>query len=671
MVKDIKDKLIFENINVFGISNPMLILTGKFYDSDSKLVFKINNKIINPDYSYIDKNNAFCYHLKFNSNDKRICLYLENNYNIEPIYEIKTNSFKRGINKILEASRRKTANREIKYYNPLNIIDYNKWLLENKKGNENLIFGYNPLISVILYVDINNIELLNNSILSIKNQTYKNWELIIINSSSQNNFNNKIIKVIRNVSDNKINLFKNDFNKNYSSICNENFEKCNGDFIALIDTGDILDKNTFSEAVKLINNNSSIDFIYSDEDEINSLGKNCNPDFKPDFSPDLLLGKNYINHHILIRKSIIDKVGGFQANLDAEQNYDLILKISEKTNNIFHISKVLYHHKTRNLNKLESRKDQNIRKLIIKNALNRRNKKAEILTDSISNDFILNYKYENEPLISIIIPTKDLADTLNVCLESIYKKTDYNNFEVIVANNNSKEKETFNLFDKYKAEHKNFKVIDVNIPFNYSKINNIISRSARGEYLLFLNNDTEIISKDYLKYMVGYAMQEHIGAVGVKLLFPDNTIQHGGVILGINGIAAHAYQGYQKDYIGHESRLRIPSDYGAVTAACLMISKNKFNEVNKFDESLKVNFNDVDLNIKLLSKGYYNVLLPQVELYHFESKSRGIDDNPEKHKNFENECNIITNKWKKYLQHDPFYNDNYSLKKPFYLERKK
>jgi len=275
-------------------------------------------------------------------------------------------------------------------------------------------------------------------------------------------------------------------------------------------------------------------------------------------------------------------------------------------------------------------------------------------------------------MVSIIIPTKDYADVTEQCLKSLFEKTTYKNYEVILMNNNSEKKETFNLFKKYQNKYSNFRVIDANYEFNYSKINNQAVKEAKGEYIVLLNNDTEIITPHWLQIMVGYAMQPHIGAVGTKLLYPDNTVQHAGIILGIGGIAQHCFIDNPRDDVGFYGRLSVPFNYSAVTAACLMVSKEKYLEVNGLEEDLQVAFNDVDFNLKLLKQGYYNICLNHVELYHHESKSRGddtVDTSSAKYRRFVQEHDYIKDKWGYMLYNDRFYNPNLSLKKAFVLDK--
>jgi GT2 family glycosyltransferase len=277
---------------------------------------------------------------------------------------------------------------------------------------------------------------------------------------------------------------------------------------------------------------------------------------------------------------------------------------------------------------------------------------------------------EPEPKIAIVIPTRDLAKVTGECLKSIYKKTTYSNYEVIVVDNGSRKKETIKMFDAYKAQHGNFRVIRADMEFNYAKLNNLAVKETDAEYILLLNNDIEVITPEWLEIMVGYAMQKHVGAVGAKLLYPDNTVQHGGVIMGL-GIASHAFTGIQRNEIVWGGRLTVPYNYSAVTAACLMVSKEKWNEVGGLEEKLKVAYNDVDFCLKLLEKGYYNVLVPMVELYHYESKSRGAYDTPEKKKRFDWEQDFMREKWAKRIREDEFYNPNYTKQTWYMLDKGK
>ena len=282
----------------------------------------------------------------------------------------------------------------------------------------------------------------------------------------------------------------------------------------------------------------------------------------------------------------------------------------------------------------------------------------------------VEYLFDKEPFVSIIIPTKDKAKILDTCLQSIYDKTNYKNYEVIVIDNNSCEEETFSLLKSYQEEHDNFKYFTYQCPFNYSYINNEAVKKACGDYIVLLNNDTEVISENWLSDMVGYAMQEHIGCVGAKLLYPNRTVQHAGVVIGVGGIAMHANVSTGEDNFGYFGRLVSVYDWSCVTAACLMIKKSKYLEVNGLDENLKVAYNDVDFCLKLLDANYHHVVLPNVKLFHYESLSRGNDMREDQIKRFKKETDYMCDKWKSKLLRDKYYNDNFSYRYAFRLDRK-
>ncbi|MFR2822382.1 MAG: glycosyltransferase family 2 protein [Thomasclavelia sp.] len=565
---------------------------------------------------------------------------------------------------------------EITFYNFMKQEDYLEWLEVNEKEDKEILsFNYNPLISICIPVYNVERKYLSECLDSILNQTYQNFEICLSNDCSTLKETLDTLEEYGK-KDSRIKVFHRKENGHISKATNDALAIASGEFIGLMDNDDLLTKNALYECVKVLNENPNLDFIYSDEDKIDLAGKRRDPHFKSDFAPDSILGSNYICHFEIMRKSIVDQIGGFRVGLEGAQDYDIFLRFFEQTTpeRIYHIPKVLYH--WRMIEGSTAAEIDNKGYAIergrqaVADALERRGINADVKVHPRVPYYIVEYKYEIEPMISIIIPTKDYADVTEQCLKSLYEKTTYQNFEVIVMNNNSQKSETFALFDKYKNMHNNFRVIDANYEFNYSKINNQGVKEANGEFIVLLNNDTEIITPNWLELMVGYAMQPHIGAVGAKLLYPDKTVQHAGVILGIGGIAQHAFIGCAKEDPGFYGRLSVPFNYSAVTAACLMVAKDKFNEVGGLEEYLQVAFNDIDFNLKLLEKGYYNVCLNHVELYHHESKSRGLDTTSEKYKRFVSEHDYMKDKWSNILYNDKFYNPNFSLKKAFVLDRK-
>ena len=557
-------------------------------------------------------------------------------------------------------------------YDPEDINHYNLWLKDHEIIEEVKTLKYRPLISVLIPVYNIGEQYLSECIESILNQTYDNFEICLVDDASTNLETKETLKKYES-KDKRIKVKYRKENGHISKTTNDALEMAKGEFCALVDNDDVLAPNALYEVVKVLNKDKKLDLIYSDEDKLNKYGRRCYPHFKPDWSPDTLLSLNYICHLAVLRRNIMNEIGGFTVGLEGAQDYDLFLRFTEKTNKIYHISKILYHWRmvegstSMNINNKDYANDKG--KIALENAMKRRNIAATVEYDKKSTYYRIKYIIEKEPKVSIIIPTKDFASTLENCLKSVYEKTTYKNYEIIVVNNNSTEEKTFKLFDKYKKKYDNFRVLDANIEFNYSKINNMAVEIAKGDYIVLLNNDTEVITPEWLTIMIGYAMQPHVGAVGAKLLYPDSTVQHAGVILGLGGVASHAYIGARRDQVGLYGRLRVPYDYAAVTAACLAVSKKKFEEVGGLEEDLMVAYNDIDFNIKLLEKGYYNVLTPQAQLFHYESKSRGLDTTTEKYKRFLKEADYMNTKWEKQINDDRFYNDNYSKKGWFVLDK--
>lgn len=541
-----------------------------------------------------------------------------------------------------------------RFYNPMDINEYNQYILKN--NNCNLILNNNLNCIVDVFILLYNNEVLNDTIISCLKQTYKNLNIYVVGNFKRTNYIYEKNVIFENVEEKDILLKINDIAKESKS-----------DYFTFLLSGDTIEKDYILYALNEIISKKT-DVVYFDNDVINLENRLCNPFFKPDFSYDTLLSFNYIGNAFLIKKSVFNLVGGFNTNFTNQYIYDLLLKIINKNASFAHVAEVFYHKNEKN-NKFDKKESYEI----INNFLKNKGLDFTIIQKHNCNiiKYKINYKINYKPLVSIIIPTKDLSDMLAECIDSIYSKTKYKRFEIIVINNNSVEEKTYDLFKKYKKQYNNFNVLDVPIKFNYSKLNNIAVDNCNGEFVVFLNNDTKIITPEWLDLMIGYAAQKHIGAVGIKLLYEDNTIQHGGVLIGVNGVATHAFMGYKKNDSGINNRLITPYNYNAVTAACLMIEKQKFLNVGGFDENLAVSYNDIDLNLKLVNKKMFNVFLPIIEVYHYESKSRGIETTKEKYLQYLEEEKYFRNKWENYIINDSMYNKNYSKKKPFFLENKK
>lgn len=559
------------------------------------------------------------------------------------------------------------------FLNPYVQSDYLNWIENVESFEDYREMEYQPLMSVLIPVYNVSKELLSKCLNSVLNQSYPYFEICIVDDCSTNKETIETLKEFEN-KDNRIKVMHRLKNGHISKATNDALNMARGEFVCLLDNDDELAPQALFENVVVLNKNRDLDFIYSDEDKLDLNGVRIEPHFKADFSPDTLLGINYITHFAVLRTSIVKKVGGFEVGLEGVQDHDLFLKVSELTNRIYHIPKILYHWRmTEGSTAITTdNKGYAVNRGIkaISNALERRNIKGNVESANGSTVYLVEYTYEQEPTVSIIIPMRDQANITEQCLKSIYEKTNYHNFEILLIDNNSKEKETFEMFDKYRKKYDNFKVIKADMEFNYSAINNLAVRESNSNIIVLLNNDTEVISNNWLKIMVGYAMQKHIGAVGAKLLYPDMTIQHGGVLIGVGGeVAGHAFITHPNDDIGLYGRLMIPYNYSAVTAACLAVERKKFLEINGLEENLKVAYNDVDFCLKLLDKGYYNVFLPQVELIHHESKSRGLDTTSDKLHKFIDESNYMQEKWKRYISRDPYYNKNYSRKGIYLFDR--
>ena len=545
-----------------------------------------------------------------------------------------------------------------------NIYIYKAPELSNEIKYEISGFIKKPLISIIM--PIYNVEpkWLDLAIKSIEGQWYENWELCIADDKSSNK---KTIQFLKAINSPKIKVTFLKENGNISVASNAALSITSGEYIALMDNDDELTLDALYEVVSAINEHNA-EFIYSDEDKLEIDGSFSGPHFKPDFSPDMFLSQNYLSHLGVIKKTLITKVNGFSVGLEGAQDYDLYLKVLEHTDKIHHIQKVLYHWRkipgSTAVAFGEKSYAQEAGINALKNATKRRGINADILNGQHHGTYRVKYKLKEKPLISIVIPFKDKPELLTMCIESILDKSTYANFEVIGVSNNSEEKETFLEMDRLKSLDKRIKFYKYNVPFNYSDINNhTVNRYARGQHIILLNNDIEIITPDWIESMLEFSQREDVGAVGAKLYYPNDTIQHAGIIIGISGLAGHSHKYYSRHEGGYFSRLDLIQNFSAVTAACLMIKKSVFNEVNGLNEKeLKIAFNDVDFCLRVSEKGYLNVFTPYCEAYHHESLSRGLEDTAEKQNRFKGEVEYMQKRHKNILESgDPFYNLNLTL----------
>lgn len=575
--------------------------------------------------------------------------------------------FKRGITYLKNNGIKETLRRTKVFLREKNPRRYEKWIKCREKSSESCGLGRIPLISVCMPVYDPDVKWLRRAIESVKNQSYAGWELCIADDCSKDESVRELLKEYAE-NESRIRLVMREKNGGISEATNSAVGIAKGEYIALLDNDDELATDALLEIAALINENRDADVIYSDEDKIDTRGRRYEPFFKPDYCPDTLLSLNYISHLGVYRKELFDRLGGFRKEYDGSQDYDLALRFADVTHRIYHIPKVLYHWRvikgSTSADMGEKSYAYKAARAALEDTIRRRGYSAEVLPVKNSDFFEVRF-FPGKYYASIIIPVKDKAEVTERCLNSIYEKTDINKFEIIIADNGSVERETAELFEKYR-KYPNFHVLRLDMPFNFSRINNIAARSAKGDILVFLNNDTEVIWEDWLDRMAGEALRPETGCVGAKLLYPNEKVQHCGIILGALGLAGHIGIGADRNDKGYFGRYVLPYNCSAVTAACLAVRKSLFLQAGGFDEGLAVAFNDVDFCLKVMDLGVNNIVLPSVELFHHESLSRGSDEAPEKKERFHSEIRYLKEKWgEDRLLGDPCYNMNMSLYKLF------
>ncbi len=575
---------------------------------------------------------------------------------------------------------KKTFGRVIDKLSKKEIEDYATYCLKyfpNKKELEEQkkkMFEYEPNISIVVPLYKTPEPYLRDMIGSVQNQTYSKWTLYLSDGSGKDSPIAKILKEYEE-KDKRICVIENDEQLHISENTNRALEKVEGDYIVFADHDDLLAPDALYECIKAINKFPETDIIYTDEDKVSMDGKEFyQPHFKPDFNLDFLQSANYICHMFVVRKKIFDEVGYLNPEYNGSQDYDFILRCVEKTNKIVHIPKILYHWRihadsvagdpTSKMYAYEAG-----RKAILAH-YERIGLNAEV--DFLSAGYYRTFfKWKDRPLVTIIIPNKDHKEDLERCIESIQIKSKYRNFEILIVENNSEKEETRNCYERLISKYENIRVIEYEGGFNYSEIQNFAVQRAKGEYLLLLNNDTWMKEEDSIWEMLSYGMRNDVGIVGAKLLYPDDTIQHAGVVVGLGGVAGHAFLGARINDPGYFCRITCVQDYSAVTAACMLVKKTVFEEVGGMDSELRVAFNDTDFCLRVLEKGYRIVYQPFSVWYHDESKTRGIEDTEEKIERFRQEIEYFQRRWKTFLKNgDPNYNINLALNRhDFSLKR--
>lgn len=552
--------------------------------------------------------------------------------------------------------------------------DYDEWVLrydtlsEERRANIRShlkTFRQKPLISVVMPTYNSKPQWLIEAIESVRKQLYPNWELCIADDASTDEETRSILKRYAK-NDPRIKVVFREENGHISVASNSALSLATGIWVALLDHDDVLTEHALYHVVEAINQQPDVQLIYSDEDKINKDGNRFDPYFKCDWNVDLFYSHNLICHLAVYRADLLNTIGGFREGFEGAQDYDLALRFIEKIkpHQIFHIPRVLYHWRVHSESTAQSAEAKPYALNAGEKALNEhfQRQKINAKVELVSEGYRVRYALPDVlPMVSLIIPTRNGLHLIRQCIESILRKTTYPNYEIIIVDNSSDDAETLRYFDELRTESR-VRILRDDCPFNYSALNNAAVRLARGEVLGLINNDIEVISEEWLSEMVSIALQEKVGAVGARLWYPDNTLQHGGVILGIGGVAGHSHKYLSQKEFGYFSRAKLIQGFSVVTAACLIIKKSIYEEVGGLNENeLKIAFNDIDFCLRIREAGFRNVWTPYAELYHYESATRGYEDTLEKQLRFQSEVLYMQKRWGNLLLEDPAYSPNLTL----------
>ena len=540
---------------------------------------------------------------------------------------------------------------------------------EERRREEETVFPREIKISVLVPLYNTPEKFLREMIDSVVTQTYKNWELCLADGSDDKHTDVGRICQEYIEKDSRIKYQKIEKNLGISGNTNVCFSMATGNFIGLFDHDDVMHPSLLFECVKTVCEKDA-DYVYTDEATFTSpnLDDLIVLHFKPDYSPDNLRANNYICHFSMFDADLLKKTGLFRPEYDGSQDHDMILRLTEEAKHVCHIQKILYYWRSHPNSVAADIGAKTYAIDAAKRAVHDHMRdyygiEVEVeSTRAFPTIFQIKYPINGEPLISIVIPNKDHVEDLRRCITSIEKKSTWKNYEIVVVENNSVEQSIRDYYKELESDPK-VKIVTYEGGFNYSRINNVGVKETKGEYLLFLNNDTEVISPDWMEQLLMYAQRKDVGAVGAKLYYADNTIQHAGVVIGLGAhrSAGHTHYKMPREHLGYMGRLCYAQDVTAVTGACLMVKKSIYEEVDGLDESFTISLNDVDLCLKIREKGYLNIFTPFAELYHYESKTRGMEEG-EKLRRYERECAHFRDKWKEQLDAgDPYYNPNFSL----------
>ena len=575
--------------------------------------------------------------------------------------------------------------RYLKHYGPIEFwirlcermepeeVPYGPWFEKHKPSAEELErqrkkkWKNPPLISVAVPAYRTPPGFLEQMILSVKEQTYPHWELCIVNASRGEDGMEQVLGRYAG-GDERIRVKNLEENRGIAGNTNEALEMARGEFVGLLDHDDLLAPQALFRIAEALTADPQADAVYTDEDKVTTdLSEHFQPHFKPDFNLDLLRSNNYITHFFVVRTRLASEAGGFRKEFDGAQDYDFIFRCTEEAKKVLHVPEVLYHWRTHKASTADNPASKmyafEAGKRAIEAHLARCGQEGTVSLRKDLGFYRVEYPVQGEPLVSILIPNRDQKETLEKCLNSIWEKSTYNNYEILIVENNSSSPE---IFDYYREIEKRpgVRILTWKEGFNYSAINNFGEKSAAGDYLLFLNNDVEVINPGWIEELLGNCQRKEVGIVGAKLYYPDDTIQHAGTVIGIGGIAGHAFLNMPRSRTGYLHKASLQMDLSAVTAACMMMKRQVFKQLGGFEERLSVAFNDVDLCLRTEQAGYLVVYNPEVELYHYESKSRGAEDSEEKVRRFQEEIEFMRCRWMDLLKKgDPYYNRNLTLSK--------
>lgn len=549
--------------------------------------------------------------------------------------------------------------------------DYDTWLRIMRVSRQELFeqrktkFSYAPKFSVVVPLYHTPAKFLKDLVRSMMYQSYANWELCLVNASPEDV---QLTSLLENwaMRDKRIRVIRLEKNLGIAQNTNAGIAASTGEFIAFLDHDDFLEPDALFCYADALNKDKTIDVFYSDEDKTDEYAAHYfYPHFKSDFNIDLLHANNYMCHFLAVRKSLVDTVGGLNEKFDGAQDYDFVLRLTENTKKIYHCPRILYHWRCSNQSTAANQGNKMYAIHAGKAALNAHYKRigwnARAQEGAVDGWYQTKFTLKEEPLVSILIPNKDHTDDLDVCLNSFFERADYQNYEFIIIENNSVLPETFAYYEKIEKEHDNVKVVYWEAGFNYSAINNFGFKFAKGDYIMLLNNDVELITPDIFQSMLGFCMRPEVGIVGAKLLYNDHTVQHAGVLVGAGGLADHVFKGIHEDDPGYMGRAISSQDVSAVTAACLLVKRSVYEEVGGLEDEFQVAFNDVDFCLKVRKAGYLIVYDADVKLFHYESKSRGMEDTTERFIRFGNEMMLLNSKWDILSTFvDPYYNPNFS-----------